>query len=370
MPRESKKREAAAELKAEADPLSRRQAGYKSAISSRRGIPEISVIISFYGDYCNFGSDCLASLVRQELQNFEIVFIQDGPTEFQGQLQKDLLGSGLNFVYLINSSNVGALESRIRASREALGRYIAFLDHDDAYSDNFLSQMHLAAKEYGVDVVECGINIVAEDGGKELFRRFECGDSRFGRDIVIQYLRGFSHNNLWNKLIVKDRFDAASSELCQDMSTMGWNFFEDLLLVVVLYKNSGSYATTCDTHYNYVQRSGSNANPVEIEKIVTAIRQIVLIADYVNQKLSATSTVRDLRLFHERETRWGLDHMRRRLRLYKPAGISELIQQRKYLIIALVLRYGMVSSQWLASKFASRWRPDSPRAHVSGTDFA
>jgi glycosyltransferase involved in cell wall biosynthesis len=265
----------------------------------------------------------------------------------------DLFKSGLSYIYLINDCNVGALESRIRASREALGDYIAFLDHDDTYSDGFLRVMHQAAVEHGADVVECEINNVSQNGGFR-FRRFDCGERRFGDEIVLQYLQGFSHNNLWNKLVLKECFDAAVLELSRDILTVNWNFFEDLLLTIAIYNNSHIYLGTCDTCYNYLQRSGSSSNPIALCKMAAAISQVAFVASYVNRKFGAVGSPRDLYLFHRRETQWALDHISCRLRLYRPRGCIEFANQVKYLIIAFMLKHRTMKVRWLAAKLASR----------------
>lgn len=331
----------------------RHELGYSTVITRRLRPARISVVISFYGEYGDFRDHCLASLARQGFKDFDIVFIQDGPTMLESRLQSDLSESGLDYVYLVNTSNVGALESRIRASCEARGDYIAFLDHDDAYSDNFLTVMHQVAVGSGADVVECAISNVTPDGGSQLFRRFSCGEKRFGDEIARQYLRGFSHNNLWNKLVLKEHFEAAALELSCDMSTLNWNFFEDLLLSAIIYKNVRSYVATCDTTYLYMQRPGSNANPTDIKKMAAAIRQIGLVAKYVNCKFSAIGSRRDLYLFHRRETKWGLEHMSRQLRRFRPQSWADVAVKVKLLAIAFVLKCRILSVHWLALKFAS-----------------
>lgn len=321
------------------------------ALSNRTRQSEISVVISFYGDYCDFGGICLASLARQDFRDFEIVFIQDGPTMFQSTLQSDLLRSGLNFIYLINDLNLGAMRSRIKASRAALGKYIAFLDHDDTYSDEFLSKMHQAAITSGADVVECTIQNVDQSGDSAVFRRFGCGDRRFGEDVLVQYLRGFSHNNIWNKLILKNLFAVAEGELSRDLPGEKLNFFDDLLLTILIYKNSKSYAAVCSTHYNYIQRQGSSVNPGELRKIMLVVQEISLVANYVCKKLYKDHYPQDLYAFNKREILWGCDHMLSRLRAYKPRNFAEHVAKWRCIFASIILRYRLAMLPWVAFQF-------------------
>jgi hypothetical protein len=155
--------------------------------------------------------------------------------------------------------------------------------------------------------------------------------------------------------VLKECFDAAVLELSRDILTVNWNFFEDLLLTIAIYNNSHIYLGTCDTCYNYLQRSGSSSNPIALCKMAAAISQVAFVASYVNRKFGAVGSPRDLYLFHRRETQWALDHISCRLRLYRPRGCIEFANQVKYLIIAFVLKHRILKVRWLAARLAS-WR--------------
>lgn len=313
---------------------------------------KVSVIIAFYGQYCDFANVCLASLQRQGFRDFEIIFVQDGPSEFQAVLQSDLSNSGLVSTYLVNSENQGALASRIKAVNQARGRYLAFLDHDDAYDNNFLTEMYGKATQLGADVVECPINNINPSGEQELFHRFGCGDCREGFEILHRYIIGFSHNSLVNKLICSRLFRIAEEELFRDLPMMNWSFSEDLLLTSVVCKNAFRYVATCDTRYNYHRRSVSTVNPGDLERITLILRQIEIVAEFVNRKYSPLVSRGDLCQFHLRETRWSLDHMSHCLKGISPKDSQEALGRARCLLKVRYLKLRLLGWRWLASRIA------------------
>lgn len=113
---------------------------------------KISIIIPCYNSSQYF------SRLRKSLNYYlndseiEIIFIDDKFSEKESSLLKSYVHSynkyAINVVYLENEKNLGASISRKRGVEIAKGKYIAFLDADDAWNkDKLYIQFDLMEKE-------------------------------------------------------------------------------------------------------------------------------------------------------------------------------------------------------------------------------
>lgn len=275
--------------------------------------PAISVIICFFGDYCDFGQKCLASLMAQQFRNFEVVVILDGPSRFRSQLYADLRASGLNFTFIENPKNLSLLQSRSRAAARAKGTYLAFLDHDDTYPRNFLAELHQTAEAAQADIVECPIFEFEIDGMVSRSRRFRTDKLRTGEDILLCYFIGRSANNLVTKLVRKAVWAQGCGELIADLKDAYVNYAEDILFTVSIYKHARIYATTSDTHYNYIKRPSSSVNPHSLDVVRNSANQLQVVLDYVERNFAALLAPDVVAAFYRREAAWALNHLDHRL---------------------------------------------------------
>lgn len=97
-------------------------------------MPQISVIIPLYNKGC-FIRRALNSVFFQTFEDYEIIVIDDGSTD-DGPEQ--VLTYTDPRLHLIHQTNAGPGATRNRGIREAIGKYIAFLDADDEWLPEFL----------------------------------------------------------------------------------------------------------------------------------------------------------------------------------------------------------------------------------------
>jgi glycosyltransferase involved in cell wall biosynthesis len=93
----------------------------------------LSVIIPAYNveDYL---SGCLDSILQQSCKDIEIILINDGSTDFTGQICDDYANK-YNCINVFHQKNHGQSFSRNLGLRHAKGKYISFIDSDDVLSD-------------------------------------------------------------------------------------------------------------------------------------------------------------------------------------------------------------------------------------------
>lgn len=112
------------------------------------GAPYFTVIVPTFNRPALL-QEALYSLELQSFPDFEVLVIDDGGTT-SVQLPDDA-----RFRLLRQERNAGIAAARNRGIREAQGRFLAFLDDDDAFTVNRLEAAH-AAHETGADLVFCG----------------------------------------------------------------------------------------------------------------------------------------------------------------------------------------------------------------------
>ena len=127
---------------------------------------KMSVIIPVYNSE-KYLSLCLDSLVRQTIDKaqLEVLLIDDGSTDRSGQIL-DEYAAQYPFFKCFHLENRGQSSARNYALKRAVGKYISFLDSDDAISENLLEKYVRFFDEHydETDLVTCRIARVNEDG--------------------------------------------------------------------------------------------------------------------------------------------------------------------------------------------------------------
>ena len=97
-------------------------------------IMKISIIIPVYNAE-NFLKECLESVISQTIKEKEILCIDDGSTDDSYEILQQYQRK-YPFIRVFRQENKGAGEARNIGLKEAVGRYVCFLDADDFYLDS------------------------------------------------------------------------------------------------------------------------------------------------------------------------------------------------------------------------------------------
>lgn len=103
-----------------------------------------SIVIPLYNKE-NYIVDAINSILNQSHSNFEVIVVNDGSTDNSKQR---VLAFDDKRIKLINQKNQGVSKSRNRGIKSAKGKYIAFLDADDKWKKNFLSNIVSLINKY------------------------------------------------------------------------------------------------------------------------------------------------------------------------------------------------------------------------------
>lgn len=108
---------------------------------------KVSVIIPVYNAE-KYLSDCLESILKQSLTEYEVILIDDGSTDHSGEIcrQYAVQDSRVKF---FRQMNAGVSAARNLGIQKAAGEYITFIDSDDWVEPEYLANMAALMKPNG-----------------------------------------------------------------------------------------------------------------------------------------------------------------------------------------------------------------------------
>lgn len=125
----------------------------------------VSVVIPCYNQE-RYLRDTVASVIKSDYPNLELIIVNDGSTDGSAELAKQLQLENPN-IKLLNLSNGGVAKARNEGIQLASGTFILPLDGDDLISPNYISEaVTILAKNQTVKVVYCQAVKFNESGQK------------------------------------------------------------------------------------------------------------------------------------------------------------------------------------------------------------
>ena len=124
--------------------------------------PAISVVICLH-DSGRYIDETIASVVSQRWTDFEVVIVDDGSTDGCADRVERLCRDRRFRMFRRPHRGMGF--ARAEGISLALGKYIAFLDHDDLWQPRKLSrQMEVAADRPAVGLIFCDSSLIDDSG--------------------------------------------------------------------------------------------------------------------------------------------------------------------------------------------------------------
>lgn len=160
----------------------------------------ISVVIPLYNKEQSIAST-LQTVLTQTYQDFEIVIIDDGSTDYSVDEVRKVTDPRIR---LIHQNNMGVSAARNRGIKEAKGEYIAFLDADDEWKPEYLkAQYELTQKYPECSVFACNYEFKDTQGKMKhtIIRKlpFEGEDGILSNYFVVA---SRSHPPLWTSAVM------------------------------------------------------------------------------------------------------------------------------------------------------------------------
>ena len=167
-------------------------------------MPEISIVMPVYNSE-KYLESCLESIAAQTFNDFELICVNDGSTDNSLKILEEKAKNSDFTMKIITVENQGAGAARNKGFEYVTGETTIFLDSDDYFYPEFLSEMYKKYEETEADIVICKYDVVLPDGSfyaknqgvkseripqKEIFNSAD----------FPQYIFNFTSHAPWNKL--------------------------------------------------------------------------------------------------------------------------------------------------------------------------
>lgn len=117
---------------------------------------DLSIIIPLYNS-APFIDKCLTAFINQRTEyKFEIILVNDGSRDNTEEIIDKYIKKYPEIIVKINQKNQGISAARNNGLAKVKGRYIAFADHDDWVSEDYIQRLLTIAYEKNADIVKCG----------------------------------------------------------------------------------------------------------------------------------------------------------------------------------------------------------------------
>jgi len=156
-------------------------------------MPRVSVVVPTYNRQ-DAVATAIRSILAQTESDLEVIVVDDGSTDGTCKVVEDLRDGRVNYFYKING---GAASARNLGLSKCEGEYVAFLDSDDFWPENYLEVMvsHLENNgEFGA--VYSPITVVYPDGSK--VKSYKMPKDKSGWITLDLFRRGF----IWPSAVV------------------------------------------------------------------------------------------------------------------------------------------------------------------------
>ncbi|MDY3060767.1 glycosyltransferase [Fusobacterium sp.] len=235
----------------------------------------ISVIVPVY-NIEKYLPRCIDSILDQTYKNWEAIFINDGSTDNSLKILEEYKKRDER-IKIIDKKNAGSGAARNDGIETSKGKYIAFLDSDDWYEEDFLEKLYNNLIENSSDVSMCNPKMTYDNINKN-----KKINTYFFNEIELnktpeKILGILAMPVVWNKLykkdiIVKNRIKFPNYSFCEDV---------EFLYKTFLYANKVSKIE--DDLYNYYQREDSETKKIKEESIEQVYKVIKNIENYVKE---------------------------------------------------------------------------------------
>lgn len=210
---------------------------------------------------------CLDSVALQNFKGLELVLINDQSTgkDQRGRSCKKIVRSfykksKIPVVYIEHSQKIPLLETRRELVEQAHGQYILMVDSDDFLAPDAVKKLYESAISTGADITCAQERIykIKEDQIEitdKQYASFASGKMS-GREILDSWLQDKSSAFLWAKLIKRELYLEAFSEI----PYMDCSLSVDTPMYFFIAYHAKSYVGINDVVYYYLENEGITSN--------------------------------------------------------------------------------------------------------------
>ena len=265
--------------------------------------PKVSFLVPIYNK-AKYLPLALRSAQNQSLEDIEIVCLDDGSTDNSVEVVEKFQKDDPRIVLYKHEKNMGTGTTRAHLGQYAKGKYLMWLDPDDAYCSPDAAKMaYEKAEKTGADIVhfkslsgkldEICIRTRRSPTISGIMKQPQLSHALYNRDDKDKELIAIDTANMWNKLFLKMTYIAAMNFLGEERWKEHLCVCEDLLQSFAIFNVAKCYAELDHIAYFY------NYNPDSITHKLLATKHEKLIdqkkADYlISNRITACKFIFEL----------------------------------------------------------------------------
>ena len=234
---------------------------------------KISIIIPVYNT-AKYLRNCLDSIIRQTLQEIEIILVDDCSTDGSGEICDQYAALDGRIVVIHNSMNIRQGKSRNIGIELAKGEYIGFIDSDDYIENDFFECLYKAAHIHAMDIAKAECIQIMSDGSQKksssLNDNIKKGISQ-GLPIFVTFT--YEH---WSAIYKKSLF--SNPEVRYPDIRNG----QDVIFLMIITYYAQSITLTDKTHYYYRIHPESTVSVKSEEFYKSALQCFKLQSEFLN----------------------------------------------------------------------------------------
>ena len=218
--------------------------------------PKVSVIIPAY-NVEDFVRRCIESVLRQTLEDFELLVVDDGSTDRTGTLLDGMAEHDIR-IQVFHKENGGAPAARNFALDRARGTFVCFMDADDWAEAHMLQDMVALMENNGLELGIAGFHIDTYwDGGERFQNEVKSRPSKVyptQEAFRADAWQLFDQNLLytpWNKLFLRERIEELNLRFQP-------TFWDDFPFVLDFIRDVERVGVTEEAYYHFTRARGES----------------------------------------------------------------------------------------------------------------
>lgn len=234
---------------------------------------KVSVIVPIY-NVENYLERCLESLVKQTLEEIQIILVDDGSPDGSAKIINDFAQRYPQKILALSKENGGLSDARNFGIPYAEGEYIGFVDSDDYLDITMYEKLYKKAEETEADIVVCGYYGINEEKGT--YKYLQKGN-------VMQFDQNLHENPkllytnapyAWNKIFRKKLF------LDTEIRFPKGHIYEDIATVYPLMLYANKVSKVDEALYYYILKRKGAITSTFSPSILQMYSSLAIMNDY------------------------------------------------------------------------------------------
>lgn len=237
---------------------------------------EVSIVIPIFNAE-NYIDQCMASIMNQTMNDYEVILIDDGSTDGSRQVAEGWKERYPSIVRVYSQQNAGQGDARNKGVMYAQGKYILFVDSDDRVAPDLAEEAYHAIIESNADMAIFDA-VVVDEAGEKIEDMTGCHTDEKELSLKTFPRLLLEYPCPWNKIYRRDFLIDNGLKYPTHM------WYEDLVGACMFYACAKKVAVLRKTLYYYLQRPTSVMHSKVNSKNMDILKAMDLVLDYYRGK--------------------------------------------------------------------------------------